>query len=153
VPALKLLTTGKETGPSSGRDRSQPSARTRQEFLSFWRAEAATLKAFSAMVDPERLIDAVLADAEAVWQSEDHDVLTLTEAAEESGYSAGHLGRLVRDGVIANAGRPNAPKIRRTDVPRKAAQLPQARRTSKIGGVTPTQIARAVVTSDREDPR
>ena len=87
-------------------------------------------------------------------QAEDNDFLTLTEAASESGYSPDHLGRLVRGGVIRNAGRTNAPKIRRADLPRKAtAQLPRGRAGSKFVGATPTQIARAVVTSDREDPR
>ncbi|MDE2782551.1 MAG: hypothetical protein OXK77_06320, partial [Gemmatimonadota bacterium] len=46
------------------------------------------------------------------------------EAARESGYSADHLGRLVRDGRIPNAGRPGAPRIARTDLPRKAPAEP-----------------------------
>ena len=33
------------------------------------------------------------------------EVLTLEEAAAESGYSADHLGRLLADGTIPNAGR------------------------------------------------
>ena len=42
--------------------------------------------------------------------------LTLGEAAAESGYSADHLGRLVREGKIPNAGRPNAPRIARREL-------------------------------------
>lgn len=45
--------------------------------------------------------------------------LTLAQAARESGYSPEHLGRFVRLGKIPNAGRPNAPRIRRGDVPHK----------------------------------
>ena len=45
--------------------------------------------------------------------------LSLVEAASESGYSADHLGRLVRDGKIPNAGRPGAPRIARKHLPRK----------------------------------
>jgi hypothetical protein len=41
------------------------------------------------------------------------------EAAAESGYAADTLGRLVREGQIPNAGRLNAPKIRRRDIPKK----------------------------------
>jgi hypothetical protein len=52
-------------------------------------------------------------------------LLTLTEAAEMSGYSADHLGRCVRDGMIPNAGRPNSPRIRRADLPlRTGSRLP-----------------------------
>ncbi len=46
--------------------------------------------------------------------------LTLTEASDLSGYSTDHLGRLVREGRIANAGRPGAPRIARGDLPVRA---------------------------------
>ncbi len=35
-------------------------------------------------------------------------------------YSADHLGRLVREGKLPNAGREGAPRIRLQDLPRKA---------------------------------
>src|SRR5688572_30518698 len=49
--------------------------------------------------------------------------LTLVEAARESGFSVDHLGRLLRSGKLANAGRKNAPRILRSDLPRKAGSL------------------------------
>ena len=54
-------------------------------------------------------------------QEETH--LTLQEAADLSGYSADHLGRLVREGKIPNAGRPKAPRIARRDLPRKTGDI------------------------------
>jgi hypothetical protein len=45
--------------------------------------------------------------------------LSLEDASAESGYCADHLGRLVRDGTIPNAGEPYSPRIRRCDLPRK----------------------------------
>ena len=50
--------------------------------------------------------------------------MSLVEAASECGYSADHLGRLVRSGQIPNAGRANAPKVRRRDLPKKTRCLP-----------------------------
>ena len=50
----------------------------------------------------------------------DETTYSLVEASRESGYSADHLGRLVRDGKIPNAGRPGAPRIALKDLPRKA---------------------------------
>ena len=47
------------------------------------------------------------------WETEP---LTLEEAAGDSGYSADHLGRLVREGKIPNAGRANAPRIARREL-------------------------------------
>jgi hypothetical protein len=134
--------------------RVQGAPRTREGFLCRWRAEGQRLKRLGALVDAGKLLDEVLGDAEALFEAEDNDVLTLTAAADESGYSADHLGRLVREGLVRNAGRKNAPKIRRADLPRKpSARLPRTRAGAKFVGATPTQIARAVVTSDREDPR
>lgn len=46
--------------------------------------------------------------------------LTLTEAADRSGYSPGHLGRLVSQGTIPNAGRLHAPRVRAVDLPKRA---------------------------------
>lgn len=86
-------------------------------------------------------------------RAEANELLNLQEAARESGYSADHLGRLVRDGRIRNAGRPNAPRVRRGELPRKASALrAQAARLSLLGA-TPGQVARAVVTSQSEEGR
>ena len=59
-------------------------------------------------------------------------------------WAAAHLGRYVALGKIPNAGRPNAPRIRRGDVPHKpGALLPK----SLTLMVDRTQIARSVVNS------
>ena len=47
-------------------------------------------------------------------------------AARVSGYTADHLGALVKRGKIPNAGRTGAPRIRRQDVPRKKPDVPHA---------------------------
>jgi hypothetical protein len=49
--------------------------------------------------------------------------LTLRQAAAQSGYSAGYLGRLVRQGKLPNRGRPNAPRLYPSDLPRKSNAL------------------------------
>ncbi len=60
-----------------------------------------------------------LADLEAVAQVATDELLTVAQAAAESGYSHEHVARMVREGTIPNAGRRRAPRIRRTDLPRK----------------------------------
>lgn len=60
-------------------------------------------------------------------QEQDERLLDLQEAAELSGYSVDHLGRLVREEKIQNAGRPGAPRIRIKHLPRKISEvLPEA---------------------------
>lgn len=60
--------------------------------------------------------------AEAAWIFFQGEHLTLSEAAEESGYSEAHLSRLLSEGKIPNAGRKNRPRVRRGDLPKKVAQ-------------------------------
>lgn len=126
---------------------------TPQDFLTHWRAEAERLERLGSLVNPARLIAEILADAEGAFGSDNLRSLSLVEAAQESGYSPGHLGRLVREGILPNAGRPNAPRIRSVDLPRKAGQLRTHPAAAKLVGATPGQIARAVVTSSKGDTR
>ncbi len=90
------------------------------EFLSdVWRTRAKSLRRYGSEA-PALALEACAAELEAAWRESDSTVLTLTAAARESGYSADHLGRLVREGKIPNAGRRGAPKIALKDLPRKA---------------------------------
>ncbi len=91
-----------------------------------WRARAKALRRYGGET-PAVAIERCADDLEATIRERDETTLSLVEAARESGYSREHLGRLVRDGKIPNAGRPNAPRIARRHLPRKApAQAPLA---------------------------
>ncbi len=122
-------------------------------FVQKWATEAAALRRRRALVDGAVLLEEVLADFAALSQADAEAVLTLHAAERESGYSADHLGRLVREGRMPNAGRPHAPRIRRRDLPRKPAALRREASRLSLLGATPGQIARAVVTSESEDRR
>jgi len=65
----------------------------------------------------------ILADFREVMAETAQALLALPEAAARSGYSMEHLGRLVRQGRIPNAGRKGAPRIRAADLPRKPPPL------------------------------
>ncbi|MDE2773470.1 MAG: hypothetical protein OXI46_07170 [Gemmatimonadota bacterium] len=84
-----------------------------------WRKQAKTLRRYGGET-PAVVLDRCADDLDATLQELDETTLSLVEAARESGYSADHLGRLVRDGKIPNAGRPGAPRIARNHLPRKA---------------------------------
>ena len=83
-----------------------------------WREEAATFRKRGAEQQATMLESCAeeLEQDVREWESEE---LTLQQAEHESGYTAGHLGRLVGEGHILNAGRSGAPLIRRVDLPRK----------------------------------
>jgi hypothetical protein len=104
-----------------------------------WRTVAATLHPYApaAALAYERAAE----ELDAALDAQQNARLTLREAAEESGFSADHLGRLVREGRIPNAGRPHAPRVRRSDLPRRAP-LPRAGKGVNLQ--SPGNLARAV---------
>ena len=100
-----------------------------------WRRKAKSLRRYGGET-PAIAIERCAEELEATLVERDETTLSLVEAARESGYSRDHLGRLVREGKIPNAGRPNAPRIARRHLPRKApadaplAQEPRPRERS-----------------------
>ena len=91
-----------------------------------WRNQAKALRRYGGEI-PAVALERCADDLDATIRERDETTLTLTEAGRESGYTREHLGRLVRDGKIPNAGRPNAPRIARRHLPRKApAEAPLA---------------------------
>lgn len=121
-------------------------------FRERWITRRDELRRLHALVDGATLCDELLAELELAIRAEGATVLSLREAARASGYSADHLGRLVRAGVVPNVGRPNAPRIRLVDLPRKAGtgkacdDLTPTRQAAK----SRVQIARSVVNSMKE---
>jgi hypothetical protein len=87
-----------------------------------WRDRAETLRRYGSDASAATL-EACADDLDEALRGLDETLLTLEQAAAESGYSAEHLGRLVREGKVRNAGRKGAPRIARQDLPRKAGEV------------------------------
>lgn len=117
------------------------------EFATKWTTEAEVMRQRGVLVNGALLLEEILRDFDAVTRGRAGELLTLTDGATESGYSAEYLGALIRQGKIQNAGRPHAPRIRRQDLPRKASRLPDPPQNLKLVGATPRQIARAIISS------
>ncbi len=108
------------------------------ELLEQWRAETALFRR-RGLHQAADVAESYAADLEAAVHAYERTTLTLTEAATESGYSASHLGRMVRDGTIPNAGRANAPRIAMKDLPRRLAN------PGDQGHLDRTQIVRLAI--------
>ena len=126
------------TGPEAGRAsvRSLPDA---------WRRRAGKLRRYGAETSAIAL-EACAEELETVLRERDETTLSLTDAARESGYSADHLGRLVRDGKIPNAGRPGAPRIARRHLPRKIeAEAPRVAEKPRSRDLSNAQIVQSII--------
>lgn len=98
-----------------------------------WRQRAAFLTDYG---DPNsaRLWQTAAAELDDALKVHAEATLTLVEAAELCGYTADYLGSLVRKGTIPNAGRSDAPRIRRGDLPTKASSSPRRPATGRRKG-------------------
>lgn len=111
-----------------------------QELVDRWRSQAATLRLFGASAQAD-VLDRCTSELETTIIQTTQAPLTLGEAAQLGGYSTDHLGRLVREGKIPNAGRPGAPRIARKDVPIKAGVA----RQNPSGKLDLKQIVRSAI--------
>lgn len=125
---------------------------TREEVYQAWEIRAEEFARLKAHVDGATLIRQLLADLDAVARDENEDTLTLEDAARVTGYSADHLGRLIRDGKLRNHGRRHRPRVRRGDLPQKPHALRPEPPSPFLTG-SKRQIAMSVVNSEPEEPR
>jgi hypothetical protein len=87
-----------------------------------WRSRAEKLRGWGAL-DAARFWTLAADELDAWHQKHELEALSLTAAADVSGYSASWLSKLVSDGRLENVGRPFAPMVRRGDLPRKLKPL------------------------------
>ena len=83
-----------------------------------WRAKAHDLRDM-ALESEARVFERCAYDLERSLAEYDLEALTLQQSADESGFSYGHIQRLVAEGAVENVGAPGSPRVRRGDLPRK----------------------------------
>ena len=113
-----------------------------------WKNRLGEFERFGALVTGATICSEVVQDLEAL-ADQGEQLLNLTQAAVVSGYTREHLGRLVTQGTIPNAGRVNAPKIRRSDLPVKRGHLPLDAAPPTFSDTRRRQIVRSAVDSER----
>jgi len=119
---------------------------TPPELVAAWRARAEELKPYAPAA--AHAFETASIELEQALLMAAAEPLKLRDAALESGYSVDHLARLIRQGKLRNAGRPNAPRVRRGDLPRKSARLPNLEGAAHLGPRNSRQIVRAIAEGD-----
>jgi hypothetical protein len=100
-----------------------------------WREQASGLRRYGAPGQADAL-DQCAGELERTLRTTADDLLSLHAAARLSGFSADHLGRLIRQGKLENLGRPHAPRVRRGDLPQKPALAPRRAGAADMGSLT-----------------
>lgn len=85
--------------------------------LDWWEQTfAASCAELGIHADAAALVRTVVSSLREIRQASPDRTLSLTEAAQETGYSPKQVGRWVRSGQIENAGSKIAPRVRRRDL-------------------------------------
>lgn len=115
-----------------------------------WRTNAAVLRSYGAR-GHARLLERLAAELEAELSVESSSVVDLAGAVQLSGYSRGHLRRLVRSGQLRNVGSEDFPEFLVADLPRKPGYPPNNKTLAQPlenDVNSRLQVARAVVFGD-----
>lgn len=117
--------------------------------LDWWEQTfAASCAELGIHADAAALVRSVVTSLRKIRQTSLDRTLSLTEAAQETGYSSKQVGRWVRSGQIENAGSKVAPRVRRRDLLNKQKRpLPHRSRVRIVE--TAQDIARSVANSHR----
>ena len=75
---------------------------------------------------PAKLVRFLVDDLERRHAALTEELLTIDQAAAESGYAYSSLQHLIADGVLPNAGRRGRPRVRRNDLERHRQEPPDA---------------------------
>lgn len=122
----------------------QPAPRALDGTVERWREQAKEWEVLGVQVNGAALIRQLLSDLEKSEDEVGEELLNLQQAALECGLTSGYLGRLVRQGKIVNAGRPNAPRVRRSDLRMHRRDLPRQAKRVQLVRATPGQIVQSV---------
>ncbi len=89
------------------------------ELADRWRSDAEVLRRCGHERTAD-LCDRHAQELERAVQAHEMELITIREAAAESGYSKSHLYSLLSEGSLSNAGTKGAPRVMRRDLPKKA---------------------------------
>ncbi len=105
---------------------------TLEQLPTAWRERAELIRPYAEPA--AKAWDAAAEELEHQLRDREDELLNLTQASKECGYTPDWLGRLIRRERLDNYGRSGAPKVRRGDLPKKATML-QAKGTEHVRAI------------------
>jgi hypothetical protein len=89
------------------------------DVITRWENRRSEFEKLHAQVDGASLVGQFLRDLDDLAGGE--LPVSLSAASERTGYSADHLGRLIRSGRLTDYGRKHAPRVKVSECPQKAS--------------------------------
>lgn len=95
-----------------------------RDLLTKWGERRKDLARLGASVNADAILGDVVADLEQLERDRSEETASLTEAAEYSGLHPDSLGRRIRKGTLKNYGTDRRPRVRLSDLSKRAARGP-----------------------------
>ena len=123
------------------------------ELIARWIRRGIAYRDVSARVDGGSLCDQFARDLRALDMQDRGQLLTLHEAARESGYTEQHLRRLIHTGALPFIGAGRNRRIRARDLPRKPSRVARETPLCEFAHATAEQAVRNSVGASTGNPR
>lgn len=123
-----------------------------RELIAKWSARRDAYQLGGARVDGAPLCDEMVRDIEQLDGAVEDEMLSISEAALRSGFTATHLRRLIKSGKLTAHGSGRDRVVRRGDLPRKPNAVAPIVPPLQLLGAKAEQVVRASAGVSRESP-
>lgn len=107
-----------------------------------WEVRRREWERLHVQVDGAALAAEVISDLERLDSATGEEALTLTQAAQRSGYTTDHLSRLIRQGKLTNVGRKGSPRVLARELPKRPESKLADRSPAPYDGATDARLLR-----------
>ena len=120
------------------------------ERIHTWRRDAAVFRDYGDIRTAD-VLERLAAELEHDLEENASEIVDMARAVHLTGYTRGHLRRLLLAGTLRNVGTPDSPAFHISDLPRKpgyTSPRPRLALSSPTLSSSRVQVARAVVSGD-----
>jgi hypothetical protein len=120
------------------------------ERIRTWRYDAAVFRDYGDTRTAD-ILERLAGELEGDLEEGASEIVDMARAVHLTGYTRGHLRRLLLAGTLRNVGTPDSPSFHISDLPRKpgyASPRPRLAPTSQPLSFSRVQLARVVVSGD-----
>ena len=126
---------------------------TTEALMAKWHARAIEYHKLMVRVDGAALCEEIIADLRQADVETMNDLLTQSEAVQESGYTMQQLRRLAKEGKLLSSGRGRGWRVARRDLPRRPSLVAPPPTKPHLLGAKAEQVVRESAGASNGTPR